>query len=178
MKITLNNDTDLHDANQVAGLQNSRSVTATIAGYINVVTQGQSIHKDCEVTVHKVLLSNSYRGNPSLFGTKVLAALKGEWLDSSGWQTVGKRTHITIKLLRQAKPEHARRAFASPSIKQLIKQWLELNLPNSRKLTIPIAGIPAFYTTHPEQLTYAIKREMGTPIRIKRAKTIWIFARK
>lgn len=177
MKLKLNNDADRFAWEQVAGLQNSRSLTTTIAEYIRT----RAIFNDdesCEVTVAKALLPDSYKGNPSLMAVKLLQKLDGEWMDSSGYQTPGKRTHVTLVMLRNAKPSHSRRAHASPSVKQVIKEWLELNEPRSSRLRIPIASVPPFYFSHPEQLKYQIKQETETPIKIIRLSKSWLIARK
>lgn len=169
MKLSLNNEADVF-----ASLQNTRSITTGIA---ELLLEDADDTGDVTVEVAKSLLPDSYKGNPSLFASKVLEKLNGQWEDSSGYQTPNKRTHVTIKILRHAKPSHARRANPLPSVKQIIKQWLDLNLPDIRKLRIPIAAIPPSYLSHPEQLTYAIKRETETPIRIHRAKASWFIKR-
>lgn len=155
-------------------MQNSRSLTATIAALIQAKCQPES---DAEITIAKSLLSDSYRGNPCLLASKVLDKLDPElWKDSAGYQTPKIRTHVTIKLFRKEKLE--RRISVTPSIKQLIKRWLYLNLPKFKRLRIPIEGIPKFYFAHPEQLVYNIKLETETPIKIIKAQKCWMIARK
>lgn len=167
---------DVFAAGQLAGLQNPRSIVAVIAEYIAEDTKPET--PDVEITVAKNLLPDTYRGNPSLFANKVLSKLKSDqWQDCSGHQTPGKRSHVTIRLLRKPKPLHARRANIHPSIKQIVKDWLNLNLHKQRKLSVPIAAIPAFYMTHPEQLVYQIKRETNTPLKIKRLTNTWLIKR-
>jgi len=159
----------------LAGLQNPRSIPALLAAYIIEAIYPDST--EIAFTIAKDLLPDTYKGNPSLFAAKVLEKLAGEWLDSSGFQTPHKRTHVTIVLFRKAKPSHARRAHPAPSLKQTVKLWLDLNLHKARKLRIPLIGVPPFYASHPEQLTYAIKKETKTPIRIRRMKTSWMISR-
>lgn len=174
MILKVNNEADKHALAQVASLQNPRSLQAIIAEYILAfAVEGE----DVTVHIHRDLLPDSYKRNPSLFGIHMLSKCEG-FEDSSGHATAQRSTHVTIKILRQRKPDNMRYAQSKPSIKRTIKNWLNLNDKRSKRLKIPIAGIPPFYFSHAEQLRYQIKQETQTPIKIIRLKKNWIIARK
>lgn len=129
-----------------------------------------------EITIKRDQLPQSYRANPSLFGIHLRS--KTEFADSSGCQTPHKPDHITIWLHAVRKAQNERYTQAQPSLKRVVKAWLNLNAPKTNKLHIKIEGIPPFFFSHPEQLIYQIKRETQTPIKIIKLKTKWIIARK
>lgn len=174
MRIKINNDTDLHALAQIAGLQNPRSTLGVIAAY--ACHQSNDEEENFEAEVHKDMLPPTYQANPSLLALQLRA--KTNYVDSSGHQTPGRSTYVTIKLLCERKPAFARYTMAQPSIKRTIKNWLHLNLRKSKKLKIEIEGIPPFFFSHPEQLKYQIKRETQTPIKITQLKKNWLISRK
>lgn len=175
MKVKLNTDADTYAMSVVASLQNYRSIAALLAAYADVKCPSD---ENFTAMVRKSLLPASYRSNPSALALAMLGLSTDDFEDSAGYQTPSKSSHVTVRLLRDGKPDHARRTNAKPSIKQTIKEWLELNLDSDEVLHFPIADIPRFLYTHPEQLTYQIKRESGTPIRIIRSATLWTITRK
>lgn len=172
MNIKVNNDADRYALASVASLQNSRSLVAILAEYINA--QGD---EPTTVTIKRNQLPSSYKSNPSLFALRLLAKCP-QFADSSGYSTPMSPEHVTVKLLRDRKPDNARYTQAIPSLKRVIKNWINLNEKKSKKLRIPIEGIPPFFFSHPEQLTYQLRKETQTPIKIIKLNKHWVFARK
>lgn len=159
----------------IASLQDYRSLMELIAEYAKLRC---SDDEDLEITIAKSLLPDSYKSNPSMMALKIRerSGLE-EFLDSAGNQCPESNLHVILTLMR-AKKKNGRYTQAKASVKQVIKDWLDLNEPKWKKLFIPLADIPVFISTHPEQLTYAIKREKQVPIKITRKSTQWIITRK
>lgn len=175
MKIKIQNDHDAFTLGQLADLPNPRSLIELVGTFASLQVPPDD---DLEVIIHKQMLADSYKSNPSVLGIKILAKTNELFQDSAGFGTPNAPLHVTVMLHRQRKPDTARRTTVTPSVKQVIKDWLALNLPPTEALDIPVSDIPAFFTTHPEQLTYQVKRETSTAIKIKRLKTKWLITRK
>ena len=176
MKLKLNNEEDFAAAAEIAGLQNGEGIIALLAGY--AYTQSSGSDEPFTATINKSLLADSYRSNPSLLAAKVLMRLQrddGEWESCSGHLTSS--THISIRLSMQAKDRNVRTLFRA-SAKGTIKEWLELDEPRFKRLTMPIKAIPDWYKSHPEQLKYTIKQETGKTIKITKLTKSWLISRK
>lgn len=174
MKIRINNAADEMIVAELAGLQDHRSLAALIAAYAETRCPEE---EDFTADIAKAMLTDSYRSNPATLARNVLAKLLSHGFeDSSGYQTPARSTHVTIKILRERKPVSRRYTHGTPTAKQLIKEWLPLTDEPSLKLEKEL--IPPFLSTHPEQLSFQIKRETSTPIRILRTETHWIITRK
>lgn len=175
MKLRLSNDTDVQAAATVAGLQHWKSI-AHILGEYSLLCP---LDEDFEATISKELLrapSPSYISNPATLALHVFAKVGITFEDCAGYQTPTNTHTITIVMHRSPKP--SRRTNPKTTVKSLIKEFLNLNHDTNMVIEIPIQLIPAFILTHPEQLTYAIKRETGTPISIQRTTTNWTISRK
>lgn len=172
MKLRLNNDADVFAITQIASLQNPRSLVAIIGAYLT--SSDIAIN---EIEVAKDLLPTTYRANPSLFASRVQAAVSTQFQSASGHQSSAKPTHITVKLHKSEKPLTY---HPSTSIKSVTKQWLASPASPSQmpRLRIPLEGIPPFFQSHSEQFTYQIKQETNTRIKILKLKKSWIISRK
>lgn len=175
MKLKLNNEADIFACSEIAGLQNSQSIVTLLAEYANSQCGEDEVFT---ASIDKELLADSYKSNPSLLAGKVLVRLQrgeGNWQSCSGHLTSD--THVTVRLSQQPKQKYVR-VSARPSVKQTIKDWLSLNEPKHKKLKLPISILPAWYLSHPEQLTYTIRQETNTPIKIIKLTNSWIISRK
>lgn len=173
MKSKLLTPTDVTAFAEIAGLQNWRSIASLLSIYADTECPTD---EDFHVVIAKELLPDSYKNNPSLLSSVILS--KSEFLDSSGHRTPDAPNTVTIQLLRERKPSYQRWTRITPTLKGLIKDWLNLNLPKEKKLRIPINAITAFYRSHPEQLKYQIKAETDTPISILQLSKVWLITRK
>lgn len=173
MQIKINNDADEFAILQLSGLNSARSLTSLLSTFAKQVPSDE----DLEVIISKSKLHDCYKSNPSILGINICNRLP-DFLDSSGYQTPQAPNHITIVLHRERKATHQRRSHPKPSFLRVIKEWLDLNLSKDKILSIPTEQIPGFLFTHPEQVTYKIKRETNTPIHILRLKTIWKISRR
>lgn len=177
MKLKLNNEADVYAATEIAGLQKTiNSIVAILAGYATETCPEED--SSFSATIDKELLADSYRSNPSLLAAKVLVQLQrngGEWESCSGHLI--SPTHIRVQMSKQPKLTHVRNTVRL-SVKGTIKDWLRLNEPKYKKLKLPISVLPAWYVSHPEQLTYMIKQETGTPIKITKLTAHWLISRK
>jgi len=176
LKLKLNNEADLQAAAEIAGLQNGEGIVVLLAGYAYTQTTGSN--EPFTAIISKSLLADSYKGNPSLLAAKVLVRLQrddGDWESCSGHLT--SPTHITVRLSMQAKERNVRTTLR-PSVKGTIKAWIALDEPRFKRLRLPIASIPDWYVSHPEQLTYAIKQETQVPIKITKLTKSWLVSRK
>lgn len=175
MKLKLNNDTDVHAAATVAGLQHWKSIAHILGEYSTLCP----LDEDFEIIINKELLrapSPSYLTNPSTLALHVLSKCGITFEDCAGYQTPTSTKTITIILHRN--PKQHRRTNPKQSIKKLIKEFLDLNHDINMVLEIPIKLIPKFLYAHPEQLTYTIKRETEIPIKITRTEEHWTISRK
>lgn len=173
MQLKILNSADEYAASLVAGLQNSRGFAQIIAEH----SQRCDKEDDFTCIIAKQLLPASYRGNPSILAIKALAKVD-DFQDASGYQTPQDQATITIIFYRKCKEAQHRRTNPFPSVTAIIKEWLQLNLPKSKRLTVPLLSIPPHFSTHPEQLTYRIKIETQTPIKITKLSKSWLISRK
>lgn len=174
MKIKLRNASDLVAVQTVVGSPDA-SLTIAIAMMANSALDNENF----EVIIDKALLPDTYKSNPTALASKIQAKAYEQFPDFGGWQTPdtdGK--FVTIVLMRERKPDAARRSHPQPSAKHLIKEWLTLDLPRLTLLDVPIDIIPPFFRTHPEQLSYQIKRETLTAITIRRYTKKWTIQRQ
>ncbi len=171
MKVKLSTEADEIAFKHITGLQSPRSLAALIAA----LARRCDPNEDFECIIQRDRLQDSYRSNPSLFAQKIKD--KTDFVDASGYQTPDRENHISILLFREKKAAAKRRFHPVASVKQQIKDWLDLNEPRDKFFTVKLPDIPAFYFTHPEQLSYQIKRE-SCPIRIVRMKNHWRIFRK
>lgn len=181
MQLKINNAADEFAISQVAGLQNYKSIAALVAAYADVYSNSNGNNdEEFEIIIAKELLPDSYKNNATALALKILSKINdSHWKDASGYATpTQESTHVTIKILRDRKPDNARRTNAKPSIKAIIKEWLALNKPKSIRLTLKVRDVPPFYLSHSEQLTYQIKRETSKKIKILRLDKTWIISRK
>lgn len=152
-------------------------IVNVVAGYILAQDPGNDL--TCIVTISKNLIAGSYKGNPSLLATKVLARLKR---DNSEWESCSGHlfsdTQIAIRLSKETKQRVRIEGNVRPSVKGTIKNWVSLCETKSSRLKIPIAIIPAWYVSHPEQLIYSIKQETGVALKIVKLTGSWLFSRK
>lgn len=173
MKIRLNSDADEFALMQLANLSHVRSTIQLLSAYANAHAPED---EDFECIIAKERLAACYTYNPTLLAAKIKA--NTSFLDYSGFQTPDAPGHITILLLRSYKLATQRKGRSKPNVKSLIRDWLNLNLPSDQRLDIPHIAISPFFLTHPEQVTYQIKRELSVPIKIKRLKTKWVISRR
>jgi hypothetical protein len=173
MNIHLNSDADEFALMQLAGLSHVRSTIQLLSAYANAHAPED---EDFECIIAKQRLAACYTYNPTLLAVKIKC--NTQFLDCSGFQTPDAPGYVTILLLRSYKLATQRKGRSKPNVKSLIRDWLNLNLPTPSHLDIPLSCISPFFLTHPEQVTYQIKRELSTPIKIKRFKTKWQITRR
>lgn len=160
---------------EIAGLQDYRSVARLVASYIEY----QPPNSDVTVTISKEMLPDTYKRNPSLLGIYLLSKLSPFFQDSAGAQdhsSEGK--NIVIQLFQERKPFNGRWTHAKASAKQLIKEWLELELPPNSKLKIPIDAIAKTYHFYPAQLLHQIYKETNIRIKFTILTKSWLITRK
>lgn len=172
MNLKLANDKDVAALQTVTGCH-----TGVISTLLATYASEQSDEEDFTAHINRMLVTASYRSNPSVLALTTMNKTQG-FADCSGYQTPNADEYITIVLHRCKKPDHARKSTPKASAKQVIKGWLALNLPRLETLDIPIESIPKFLLTHSEQLTYQIHRETNVRITIKKFKTKWQIQRK
>lgn len=175
MKLTLNNEADVFAVGELAGLQNGGGIVLLLAAYAAAEGDGET---EFIATINRELLGDTYRGNPSLLAAKVLVRLQcrdGDWESCSGHLT--SETHVSVRLSKMPKQRYVR-SYARPSVKGTIKEWIDLKLHKSKRLKLPISTIPAWYMSHPEQLTYTIKQETQVAIKITKLTGSWLISRR
>jgi hypothetical protein len=126
--------------------------------------------QDFEVIIAKSMIPRSYGYNPSLFAHNVLSRMEG-FTDSAGAECPDTK-FIKVIFYRQEKPMV--KYSTKVSIKQRIRDWLKTE---ELFLDIDVKDITPAYKTRPEQLTYQIRRETETKIKIRRLKTKWVITR-
>lgn len=173
MKLTIANSKDIEAIATVCNIYSYKNINHLVRTYANSQVPKE---EDLEVTVSKDLLPATYRYNPSLLAQKIQVNISDQFQSCSG-STSANGGNISIILRRESKKPF-QRYHPNPSVKQMIKEWIDLNLPDDQSLELPLSIIPQFYSTHPEQLVYQIKQETQTPIKIKRFKTVWKITRK
>jgi hypothetical protein len=173
MHISILTNKDIEAISVVSGVFSYKNMHSLIREYAKTnVPKGE----DLEVTVSNEFLPATYTYNPSLLGQKVQCQVSDQFKSSAG-SILNGEGKIKVLLFRDMKQRYERH-HENPSVKQLIKEWLDLNLPSEEHLELPVQIIPRNYVARPEQLTYQIKCETGTPIKIQRLKTIWKVTRK
>jgi len=168
MKTKLSNDADEFAMLQICGLSAVRSPAALLSALSHVCSPTE----DFECIIAKNRLAPTFRANPSLLAKRILEKAGDGFEDSAGFYTPGAPKYVTVLLMRQRRAAHQRRYHPSPSVLQLIKQWLD-DPRHDPELVIPVEEIPRFYFTHPEQLTYKIYKETDTRITIIKQKSQW-----
>lgn len=178
MQIKILTQHDLDALAEIAGLQNYRSVIALLVEYIEFHAHANG-SDNVIITISKSLIPNTYGSNPSMMGLGLLNRLRPNFVDSSGTQDhLSGGENVTVKLLTERKPFNGRWTHAKPTAKQLIKSWLDLNLPIHAKLKIPIDGIASTYQIYPAQLAYQIHQETKQRIKFTRLTKSWLITRK
>lgn len=175
MNLVLRSGADVEAIATITSLQNYRSIAQLVAAYIETQELPDYAENVFRVSIHNTLLTDSYITNPTALASKVRSKLNQE--DWKGCGAYSQKGFIVLELRRENKLKD-KRTTAKASVKKVIKEWLTLDLPQSRKLQISLTDIPPFLSVHPEQLTYQIKRETATQIKIIKLSKSWLIQRK
>lgn len=123
------------------------------------------LDEDFEILIHRLLLSDSYRINPSMMARNAFMRL--EFAD---YMTYTVNQHVGFKFLREAKPRYLVQPQDTMSMMARTRLWLDSD--KEQPLEIPIAAIPHSIQQRPEQFVYSIKR-LGYAIKITRFKSFY-----
>lgn len=166
MNTRLINHTDLLALQKIALLQD----VPVVRLLAHVAEQVCPAKQDFTCKVAKQFLPPSYQFNPSLFAQKI-KSLAPSFEDAGGGKDPdAPQANILITLYREYRDRST--SYQTRS-KNSLKQKVKEAIAQGYILTVPHSEIPPFTLTHPEQLTYAIKKETGNRIKITKLKSSW-----
>lgn len=162
MKTKIDNAADEFATLQAVDLEPNTKYPALLAALAKLAPEDE----DFEIIIRRIMLTDSYRYNPSMLARNAFIRLEG-FADYVTY-SIGE-THVGIKFMREEKEaRHHKIPEAGQSVRMRTLSWLDGD--KEKPLDIPKADVPSSIWARPEQFAYTIRRETEQRIKLTKFK--------